>query len=139
MKVENGIGWRLDLVRNCAQWQSSQVVGAKAEFIDLIAKTEFSGVPLSVHLYLDRHTSIKYYEPWLAESGLVLNELITCSMIDLEGAEIDSKKYLMHWYRSCSQFIRLQTRHLQAGQSEIPMYLIQYQHTAHDSILPIYF
>ena len=139
MKVENGIGWRLDLVRNCTHWQSSQIVAAKAEFIDLIAKTEFSAIPISVHLYLDRHTSQKYYENWLAGSGLVLNELITCSMIDIEGAETDSKKYLEYWYKSCSQFIRMQTRHLKAGQSEIPMCLMQYQHTANDSILPIYF
>jgi hypothetical protein len=136
--VENIIGWRLDLLRNGAQWQGSQVESAKAEFMELIARTESSEIALSVDLYLDRHTSQKYYANWLAGSGLVLSELIRCSVIDLEGVEIDSKTHLDHWYKRCAQLISVQTRHLKAAQREIPMSLAKYQHSSYDSILPIY-
>ncbi len=140
MKVENVIGWRLDLLRNCAEWQSSQVVVAKAEFIELITKTELFVIPVSVYLYLDRQTSKKYYEHWLEESGLSLNELISCSIIELEHADFGSEKeYLRQWYKSCSQFISAQTKHLNTTQDENPAWFTQHQQTQYDSILPIYF
>ena len=140
MKAENVIGWRLDLVRNCAEWKGSQVLVAKAEFFELIAKTELSAIPVSVYLYMDRHTSKKYYENWLEESGIALNELVTCLIIDIEYSEIENKtEYFDRWYDGCRRFINEKTKDLNSSQDECPIWLAQHQQNQYDSILPIYF
>jgi hypothetical protein len=139
VKTEKIVGWRLDLVRNSAEWKGSQVLVAKAEFFELIAKTELSKIPVSVYLYMDGHTSFKYYENWLEESGLALNELVTCLRIEIDLSEIsDKKEYLERWFKCCSKFIGEQTKCLNSAQGETPTWLMQHQHSQYDSILPIY-
>jgi hypothetical protein len=140
VKAENIIGWRLDLVRNCVEWQGSQVLVAKAEFFELIAKTELSTIPVNVYLYLDSHTANKYYESWLEESGLALNELVTCLRIEINHSDIsDEKEYLERWYKCCCKFIDEQTKKLDSTADKCPIWLLHHQHSQYDSILPIYF
>ena len=139
MNTENVIGWRLDLVRNSAEWKGSQVLVAKAEFFELIAKTELSTPPVNVFLYIDRHTSQKYYECWLEESGLALNELVTCLIIEVEGPAFTNKSdYLNRWYNVCCKFIEEQIKNINSAQDETPSWLAQHQQTQYDSVLPIY-
>jgi hypothetical protein len=140
VKVENVIGWRLDLVRNSAEWKGSQVLVAKAEFFELIAKSELSNIPVSVYLYLDLYTFRKYYEVWLEESGLTLNELVTCLMIEIDCAGVtDKKEYLNTWYENCSKFINVQTQNVNSADDESPTWLAQHQQTQYDLIMPIYY
>ena len=140
MEAENGIGWRLDLVRNSAEWRGGQVLVAKAEFFELIAKTELSAIPVSIFLYMDSHTADKYYERWLKESGLALNEFVTCLRIEIDCTHINNKtEYLNRWYEGCCKYINEQTKDLNSAPDERPIWLAQHQQSQYDSILPIYF
>jgi hypothetical protein len=140
VKVGNEIGWRLDLVRNGADWQAEQVLVAKAEFFELIAKTELSDIALSVYFYLDKLTSQQYYESWLAESGFALNELVTCLIIDVEVSQgLNQSPHMQLWYKGCSQLIKEHTKTLQSAPQDSPFWLQKHQKTAHDSLLAICF
>lgn len=89
---------------------------------------------------MDRHTFKKYYESWLEESGIALNELVTCLIIDIQYSEIENKtEYLNRWYDGCRRIINEKTKDLNSAQDECPFWLAQHQQNQYDSILPIYF
>jgi hypothetical protein len=103
-----------------------------------MAKTELSTIPVNVYLYIDRRTSQQYYESWLEESGIALNELVTCLIIELKLSEVGTEpEYLERWFKGCSQLIDEHTKQLNSAQDECPAWLLQHQQSQHDSILAI--